>query len=67
MSDSTEKQLHYIAAELGFASAEELQQLVASVPLGEPNGLARFKRWQNDDGTKAGLLQEFPSLADAGA
>lgn len=50
--------------ELGFADEAELHRLVAAADLGTPTALLAFKRWQRDDGTKAGLLK-IPGVAEA--
>lgn len=44
-----------IAKELGFESAAEFFKMVADVDL-TGDGLAAFKQWQDNDGTKQGLL-----------
>lgn len=41
--------------ECGFESEGEFHRMVAAADLGTPERLAAFKRWQMDDGTKAGL------------
>jgi len=41
----------------GFASLEEFSLLVASVDLRTGERFAAFKEWQENDGTKAGLLR----------
>jgi hypothetical protein len=51
MNDDTELK------ELGFESSAEFHKMVASVDLSSLAKIQDFKRWQNDDGTKAGLLK----------
>ncbi len=41
---------------LGFADAREFHRLVASADITSPEKLTAFKAWQENDGTKAGLL-----------
>ena len=41
---------------LGFENQEEFSRMVASVDISSMDSLAAFKKWQNEDGTKAGLL-----------
>ena len=43
-------------AELGFASQEEVRELVESRDVSTPEKLRAVQRWQSTDGTKAGLL-----------
>jgi len=45
-----------VAKSLGFEDAAELHRLVAAADLSTPAKLAAFKVWQDQDGTKAGLL-----------
>lgn len=45
-----------LAIEMGFENVREMMHLVASVNLSKPDRLAAFKQWQDNDGTKAGLL-----------
>lgn len=45
-----------IAKALGFANAAEFHRMVASVDIAEPGRAAAFKRWQDEDGSKDGLL-----------
>lgn len=44
----------------GFSSSSEMFRLTATADISTPEKLARFKKWQEEDGTKAGLL----SLSD---
>jgi hypothetical protein len=44
-----------IAVQLGFEDAAEFFRMVAAVDLSSPAKLSEFKRWQESDGTKAGL------------
>lgn len=57
--------LEQVSKDLGFASAEEFHRLVASVPFSDPSKIALFKAWQEENGTKAGLLTIFPELEHA--
>lgn len=43
------------ALRMGFSSYAEMCQMVSSVDISTPERLARFKAWQEDDGTKAVL------------
>lgn len=49
--------LESVAVSLGFESERELHRLVSSRDLSTPERLAAFKRWQTEDGSKAGLLR----------
>ena len=40
---------------LGFESAAEFHRMIAAVGLSTTDRISAFKRWQNDDGRKAGL------------
>jgi hypothetical protein len=46
-----------VAQALGFVNAAEFHRIVAAVDLSKPSLMAAFKRWQDDDGTKNGLVQ----------
>lgn len=46
-----------IAQRLGFADGAEFHRLVAAVDLSDARKLAAFKRWQDEDGTKDGLVR----------
>lgn len=46
----------------GFRSDEEFFNLVSSVKLNVAGNLKKFKAWQEEDGTKSGLLAAFPEL-----
>lgn len=46
-----------IAQSLGFDDAAEFNKLVAGVDMTTPEKLADFKAWQEDDGTKEGILE----------
>ena len=41
----------------GYKSTEEFHKLICEVDLSRPMNWARFKNWQNSDGTKKGLLK----------
>ena len=41
--------------ELGFSSNGEFFRMVAAVDLDSPEKIAALKRWQREDGTRAGL------------
>ena len=51
------------AQRLGFRDANDFYAHVSAAPMGTPEAIAAFKRWQADDGTRAGLL----ALSDAPA
>lgn len=51
---STEQQSYQNA---GFSDEQELHNLVLRLDLSSAKKIADFKRWQNSDGTKAGLLK----------
>lgn len=53
------------AREAGFASSQELLRMTASIDLQRRGALYFFDRWKRDDGTKAGLLANFPETAPA--
>ncbi len=42
---------------MGFESLQEFNKLVASVDLSTPEKLKAFKEWQDNDGSKTGLLK----------
>ena len=48
--------LEQLVIQLGFESLKEFNYLCGAVDISTPKKLAVFKRWQEDDGTKAGLL-----------
>ena len=41
----------------GFESEREFHKLVSSVDLSSSQKIAAFKNWQNEDGTKEGILK----------
>jgi hypothetical protein len=43
--------------QLGFESASEFYRMVADVDLTSTERIAVFKRWQEHDGTKQGLMR----------
>lgn len=47
--------------QLGFESGAEFHRLVAGADLSSNAGIAAFKRWQFEDGSKVGLLRLLPS------
>jgi hypothetical protein len=49
---------------LGFVDAAECYRLVASIDVSGTEARASLRQWQLSDGTKAGLLRRFPSLAE---
>lgn len=53
-----------IAIRLGFANADEFFALTATLDLSSQRAVEKFKAWQLNDGTKAGLLAVFPELSD---
>lgn len=46
-----------LVKQLGFESEKEFHHLVASVDLSTPEKTAAFKKWQDEDGSKGGLLK----------
>ena len=50
-----------LAKQLGFESEKELHHLVASVDISTPAKAAAFKKWQDEDGSKEGLLKLLPT------
>lgn len=48
-------QLEEFAKQSGFTDLAEFDKMVASVDLSSTANIVRFKSWQNDDGSKAGL------------
>jgi hypothetical protein len=46
-----------IIKQYGFESMEEFNRLVSNVDLSTPDKLNAFKTWQNEDGSKDGLLK----------
>ena len=56
-----------IARSMGFQNALELYHLIATRDLDTPEKLTAFKAWQNEDGTKKGILKlpEIPPKAHA--
>lgn len=49
------------ARKLGFENLAELLRLVAKVNLSSAGAIHDFKEWQNNDGTKEGLLKLIDS------
>lgn len=49
--------LDEIARFNGFENEQEFHRLVAAVDISTPEKLARFTRWQEEDGTKEGLVR----------
>lgn len=45
-----------IVKDNGFDSLEELNRLICNINLASPKLFHEFKKWQNQDGTKKGLL-----------
>lgn len=41
----------------GFESLQEFNSMVSNVDISNPDKLSAFKSWQNDDGSKEGLLK----------
>lgn len=41
---------------LGFDSLDEFNQMICEIDLSTPEKLSNFKLWQENDGTKEGLL-----------
>lgn len=50
-----------IIKEYGFDSLIEFHSMVANVDLSTPEKIKKFKDWQNNDGSKVGLIN-LPSL-----
>jgi len=46
-----------IVKQYGFESLEEFSQLISSLNLTTMEKLIAFRKWQENDGTKAGLLK----------
>lgn len=46
---------------MGFESEAEFNRMVCAVDLSAPHKIEAFKRWQNGDGTKAGLMELLTS------
>lgn len=46
-----------ILKELGFDSQQDFNSRLVSVDVSTPEKMAAFRKWQNDDGTKEGLLK----------
>jgi len=46
-----------IVKQNGFVSLEEFNKIVANVDLTSADKIAAFKKWQDEDGTKTGLLK----------
>lgn len=49
--------LDEIVKQSGFESEKEFHTMVASVDLSTSEKITAFKKWQNEDGTKEGLLK----------
>jgi hypothetical protein len=43
--------------QMGFASSQEFNSLIASADLSSIEKIVAFKKWQNEDGSKTGLLK----------
>jgi hypothetical protein len=53
-----------VAKELGFTDEKEMFHLISRVLIDTPERMAKFKDWQFNDGTKAGLMKlEFPEAS----
>lgn len=50
-----------LVKQLGFESEKEFHHLVASVDISTPEKSAAFKKWQDEDGSKEGLLKLLPT------
>jgi hypothetical protein len=46
-----------MAKSLGFESEQEFHAIVSSLDLTKPGAVEKFKKWQETDATKAGLLK----------
>lgn len=61
--EQSSEDLDATAKSLGFTDADDLARLVGQVQMaGSPDAMAKFRQWQAEDGTKAGLLKTFPGL-----
>lgn len=49
-----------LAKEFGFESAEEMNRMIARVDLSTTEKAEAFRKWQGEDGTKAGLEKLLP-------
>jgi hypothetical protein len=45
------------AQSFGFADIAEFNRMIAAVDLSTPEKRAAFKSWQDEDGTKTGLVK----------
>jgi hypothetical protein len=61
MSGST-LSLEEYSRQAGFNGLRDFNSLVAAVPLSKPGALTLFMAWQDEDGTREGLLKAFPDL-----
>lgn len=60
MSDT----LKEVLDETGFSSETDFFKLISGVKLTATGALKLFNDWQDNDGTKAGLLAAFPYLTE---
>jgi hypothetical protein len=51
------EEINTVAKQLGFADYKEMFALIRSVNMTTPERAHDFKKWQANDGTKAGLLK----------
>lgn len=57
MEEKIKMKLEEVAKINGFESVSELHSMVAKVDLSSSDKIIKFKNWQHQDGTKAGLLK----------
>ena len=50
-----------IAQSLGFSDAKEFSQMVSDVDMSTDEKISAFKKWQDEDGTKEGILMLMDS------
>jgi hypothetical protein len=58
--------LEEVVKQQGFESEAEFHKLVGSVDLSSPEAVLLFKRWQNEDGSKVGLVGLLPYCGESG-
>lgn len=46
-----------VLKELGFASADEFQEMILAADISTPEKLKAFEKWKLEDGSKAGLVR----------
>lgn len=58
-------ELEITILQAGFESLQEFYRLVSTVKISTSEKLAAFKKWQTEDGTKAGLLKLFQAQSES--